>query len=164
MRWSCLASNGAGVLRHGSSHGLSNATEVLFYLGMMLTNTAPTIDGFDTRVCSNHLFPQSAGYGFAPTEGVRRLHFVGRMHELDGDWEALLTQLASRGKGGEGPAAPNASRPSSRVQHVNRRRQPSIGANEREELRQHPVVAKHLAWDFRCFPGCTAETALSRVF
>ena len=86
MRWSCLASNGAGVLRHGSTHGLSNATEVLFYLGMMLTNTAPTIDGFDTRVCSNHLFPQSAGYGFAPTEGVRWLHFVGRMHELDGDW------------------------------------------------------------------------------
>ena len=40
MRWSCLASNGAGVLRHGSSHGLSNVTEVLFYLGMMLTNTA----------------------------------------------------------------------------------------------------------------------------
>jgi hypothetical protein len=104
------------------------------------------------RGTTNHLlFPQSAGYGFAPTEGVRWLHFVGPMHELDGDWEALLTQLVSRGKGGGGLAASNASRPSSRLQHVNGRRQPSIGANERAELHQHPVVAKHLAWDFRCF-------------
>ena len=50
------------------------------------------------RSAVRHVFPQTAGYGWDPEQGVKRLHFVGRTEAFAADWRRLLQQLGHDSK------------------------------------------------------------------
>lgn len=99
-------------------------------------------DRWPSRACRElHLYPQISGY--PSPDGVRRLHFVGRVGRLAEDWAALLGYVNASDAAGAAGGVPV----------VNARRRPRFlrAAAQWRTFATHPMVRAHTEWDARCF-------------
>ena len=98
------------------------------------------------RSAVRHVFPQTAGYGWDPEQGVKRLHFVGRTEAFAADWRRLLQQL---GHDSKAVSVAQLKRPvNPRTKYLNASLR--YLCPEYRGLAAHPLVREWFAAD-RCF-------------